>query len=205
MKNLLFTAAFILVTLLAPAQNYKEHKTPYGNNCVVKMKDGKYITSHFISVPGTLAQSHINFASSGLLNETGVSSAERPLENERDLFHLIIHFDKAMNGGGAAIDITSNSDYFSIWDMMISEDGLTVEKDLPANNYEILAMYDMAFVSVHDICVFKDTIITINFEDMAVNKISLECMDENGNLLNLINSLKSEYNFRIHKMLTFEA
>jgi len=33
--------------------------------------------------------------------------------------------------------------------------------------------------------VFKDTIITINFEDMAVNKISLECMDENGNLLNL--------------------
>ena len=189
MKKLLLSAVLVTATIIAFAQTYQEHETPYGKNYLIKHKDGKFSSVHFSSSNGD-AQSKILFSDPAFHKEREKESIKNTNLKNKETHHLTLHFDKEMSM--SSLIITSDSNSYSEYNLSWSADWQTGEIDLPGNNYEIMALnesfigpgiFDDSYVFFHNLSITEDMDTTISFEAMANHKIFLRCKDENDSLL----------------------
>jgi len=189
MKKVLLLFVLAVASIVLPAQTYKEYQSLHGKSYLIKGKEGKSILVQSNNLRENV-KSEIKFSDPNVYKkEINLPSYTDNL-NSRVTHHLTIHFDKNMKTNGD-IQIVSDSTEIFWYDMTWSDDGLMAEIDLPENSYEIIAMYlegaldthDLSYVILHNLNIVEDTDTTINFAAMANHKIYLQCKDENGALL----------------------
>ncbi len=190
MKKVLCFAMLVLITAVAFAQSYREYDTPNGKSYFINHKTGKSSVYQFINNGNKNIQTELLFSDQNYYKETEIQPQHQSKREEKDDHHLTIHFDKSIMMSGGVIYISNNTTTYSGPNITWSSDWLTGEIDIPEGTYEIVAMcpdinsgvFEWVFLS--DIVIAKDMDTTISFEQMATHKLSWECYDENGNLMN---------------------